>query len=543
MKSINKYITVISSTLLLTACSKDFLNRPPEDTITSANFYTNDDQIAAGTGPLYNIVWFDYNDKALLSFGEARGGNLQSNDRTAYIQFAVPATDQNTLFTGYKSFYKIVAQSNLTMQNITGAVNSTASQGMKRAGLAECKFMRAMAYYYLVSNWGAVPIIYDNVSQLSDATVVPNTTESVWQFIIKDLVYAAKNLPEAPYASGRVTKYSAEGMLAKMYLTRAGVGASGTRKQSDLDSAKYYAADVCKNSGLTLMSNYGDLFTSANNNCDHNNNENLFALQWQPVSSPWGVNNSFQAYMAFDPKITQTGDGWGSAQGCSADLLKYYIAHPEDSLRRKATVMFNADHYAELNQKDGGTDVTTTAISNLKKYVIGSPADNGGKGTTMAAYINTYMLRLAEVYLIYAESILGNTASTTDADALFYYNAVRQRAGLANKSSITFADIFQEKRVETAMEGGAWYEILRWYYFDPTGAKNYVAAQDKGNYTIAYQDGTNAPRKYTTTYTSAYYPVTDQTIYLPIPEAERVAAPNLSNTPVPFDFSKLPADY
>jgi hypothetical protein len=252
------------------------------------------------------------------------------------------------------------------------------------------------------------------------------------------------------------------------------------------------------------------------------------------------VNNSFQAYVAFDPKITQTGDGWGSAQGASADLVKYYIAHPEDSIRRKSTFMFNGDLYPELNKKDGGTLVTGTGMAYIKKYVVGSPADNGGKGAFMAAYINTYMLRLAEVYLIYAEAIMGNSASTSDADALKYFNAVRTRAGLTSLTSITFNDIFQEKRIETAMEGNAWYEVLRWYYFAPAKAKAYVAAQDRGNYTIQYIPGSTNPRRWNVTYTTQNFTFTDQSVYLPFPELELVIAPSLADAPVAFDFSKLP---
>ncbi|HVY74643.1 MAG TPA: RagB/SusD family nutrient uptake outer membrane protein, partial [Puia sp.] len=190
MKTIIKYTGFIALLALTQSCKKDFLDRPPLDQVTSGNFYKTDDEILAGTAPLYNIVWFDYNDKALLAFGEARGGNLNSNDRTPYIQFAPSATDQGTLLPGYKSFYKIIAQSNLTMQNITNATGSTASEEVKKMGLAECHFMRAMGYYYLVSNWGAVPIVYDNVGQLSNS-LLRNTIESVWQFIIMDLRYAA----------------------------------------------------------------------------------------------------------------------------------------------------------------------------------------------------------------------------------------------------------------------------------------------------------------------------------------------------------------
>jgi hypothetical protein len=542
MKPILTSALVFAIMVISQGCKKDFLNRPPLDQVTSGNFYKTDEEILAGTGPLYNIVWFDYNDKAFMAFGEARGGNLNSNDRTAYIKFAAQATDEGTLLPGYKSFYKIIAQSNTTMQSIVSAVGSSATDAGKRTGIGECRFMRGLSYYYLVSYWGAVPIIYDNTAQLSNNNK-RNTIESVWQFIIRDFTYAAKNLPVNASAPGRLNKWSAEGMLAKMYLTRAGLNKTeGSRSQADLDSAKYYAGDVIRNSGLTLLPSYYLLFTGAFNNSDHTNPnpESLFALQWAPTNSPWGINNSFQAYVAFDPKITQTGDGWGSAQGASADLVRYYTTHPADSIRRKATFMFNGDFYPELDQKDGGTPVTGTNLAYIKKYVVGSPADNGGKGAFMAAYINTYMLRLAEVYLIYAEAIMGNNASTSDPDALKYFNAVRTRAGLPSLASITFNDIFQEKRIETAMEGNAWNEILRWYYFAPAKAKAYVAAQDRGNYTIQYVPGSQNPRRWDVAYTPAYYSFNDQTVYLPFPEVELTVAPGLAEPPVDFDFSKLP---
>jgi hypothetical protein len=540
MKPIIKFTFILAAAALGQSCHKNFLNRPPLSQLTSDNFYTTDAEVAAGTAPLYNIVWFDYNDKSLLAFGAAKGGDLNSNDRTAYIQFDVSATDQSTLLTGYKAFYKIIAQSNTTMMNIQKAGGS-ASATMKSMGIAECRFMRAAGYYYLVSNWGAVPIVYDNAAQLSD-NIPRNTIESVWQFILLDLRWAAANLPSQPYQQGRLTKWSAEGMLAKMYLTRSGLGKSeGSRSQSDLDSAKYYASDVINNSGLSLVPNYSDLFTSANNNNTHNNQENLFALQWDPVGTPWGVNNSFQAYMAFDPKITQTGDGWGAAQGGSADLVSYYLANPADSIRRKSTIMFPGDVYLLLDQKDGGVIVPNSSnYAYVKKYIVGSPADNGGKGAFMAAYINTYMLRLAEVYLVYAESIMGNGASTADGTALKYFNAVRTRAGLNPMTSISFDDIFREKRIETALEGNAWYDILRWYYFAPAKAKAYVANQDRStNYSISLV-ANSSPRQYTFTSDIQHFALTDQTIYLPFPESEMVMAPSLGNAPVPFDFSKLP---
>jgi starch-binding outer membrane protein, SusD/RagB family len=551
MKYILKNTMIMLLAIAAFSCKKSFLNRPPEDQLTNANFYSTKAELLAGTAPLYNIVWFDYNDKAMLSFGDARGGNMISNDRDMFYRFAVPATDPWTLLPAYKSFYKIVAQANTTMQNIKKYAVAVADID-KQAAVAECRFMRAMGYYYLVTTWGAVPIIYDNVPQMSDQSVRRNTIESVWEMITRDLTYASKNLPATAPQVGRLTSWSAKGMLAKMYLFRSGVGSSGgNRNQSYLDSAKAYAKDVCNNGPYSLQPNYGDLFKSEFNNSSVNNNENIFSIQWMPIKEPWGINNSFQAYMARDGEITGSWDGWGAAHGASADLIKYYLANPADSFRRKATFMFDNDFYPEIRKDRNGYLFPsswngtawvkqTASIANTKKYIIGSVQDNGGKGSEMCEYVNTYMLRLAELDLVYSEAIMGNNTSTSDAEALKFYNRVRTRAGLPAKALITWDDIFQEKRIETVFEGSYWYELLRLYYFNPTKAKSIIAAQDKGAYTLQYVAATSNPRQYTVVYNLQTYAATDATFYLPMPEAELVKAPNLANPPVAFDFSVIP---
>src|SRR5690606_40353802 len=58
----------------------------------------------------------------------------------------------------------------------------------------------------------------------------------------------------------------------------------------------------------------------------------------------------------------------------------------------------------------------------------------------MNSGLNTYMLRLGEVYLNYAEAVLGNNASTSDPTALMYVNRLRERAGLQPKTTLTFED-------------------------------------------------------------------------------------------------------
>lgn len=572
-------ITVITISVLavffMQACKKDYLNRPPLGAPTAGTFYQTDADILNGTGPLYNGSWGGYNGTSLQYIGDIMGGNSLSDNyltRGAYLSFTVTGTDPSgALESAYQALWSVVANANVVAYNIRNA-GPGASQLARNAGLAECYFMRAAAYYYLVLDWGAVPIIYDNSAQLGDTSIRKNNLADVWKFIISDLTWAKNNLTVTPPQPARITKWSAEGMLARAYLIRAGLGQSGgQRTQSDLDSAKFYAGEVCNNSGLTLLPSYYDLFTSAVFSGNKAPAECLFGLLWV-ASGQWFVENHMQANLAYSSLITQTGDGWGGAFGASPSLMEYYMnpANAADSVRRRATIFMPNSFYPDINQAAGGWRVDTALFNNatnsvtgnhiyspvqsgtfygsdhafVKKYVIGSPADNGGVGTQQDENLSTYIFRLSEVYLIYADAILGNSSSTSDPQALQYYNAVRARAGVAPKTSITYADIFLEKKIEFAFEGHAWYDWKQWYYFDPANALQYFNTQNRGVYDISYNNG--APFiTYLNDVTNPaavgphYYTITAAASDLPYPESELLVAPNLALAAVPFDFSKL----
>lgn len=544
-RNYNKYLITFICLVALSACSKDFLNRPPEDAIVDVNFYKSSDQVLAGTAPLYNIVWFAYNDKASHGIGDGRAGVLMSGSYQV-DNIRMQTTDVTPeVYSSWTAFFNVVAQSNMVINNLTKYTAASVPENVKQAGIAEGRFMRGLAYSYLVQNWGPVPIIVDNNVLLTDTSITRNTIESVWEFIIRDLRFAAQSLPATPLQKGRLTKWAAEGMLAKAFLTRAGI--SGSRNQSDLDSAAWYANDVIVNSGAALMSNYEDLFMMKNNN----NPESLFALQWK-YDGDWGTQNSVQAFLAFGSEITGFGDGWGGDLGASLDQLQLYRI---DDKRRKGTFMFPGDHYSYIHQSvDDPNNPGKKIIQELqvpwnfvgteryntrawvKKYVVGRPEDNDGKVTQQHTEMNTYMLRLADVYLVYAEAILGNSPSTSDAKALQYFNAVRTRAGVPTKTSITWDDIYVERRLELAMEGQAWYDIVRLHYYNPSKAIALLNNQNRGTYRIVANAATNATSWTITSDTPAFYPVTESNFQLPYPAAEMTAAPNLRKPPVPYKF-------
>jgi hypothetical protein len=407
---------------------------------------------------------------------------------------------------------------------------------VKNQYIAEARFMRGTAYWYLASLWGDVILSENPETLVNNPIVNTNPRSDVFEFIMRDLEYAAKYLPETAAQSGRLTRYSAYGMLSRVYLSFAGLSDnpnSGTRNQTYLDLAKKAAEVVITKSSYSLMDDYADLFTIENNN----NTESIFALQWVP-NGDYGVTNTQQAYFACGSEITGDDAAWGYWTRASYNVL---LEYETKDLRRKATWMGYGDYYPEISKSSGGfTYEKTEEACNVKKGVVGSTKDNASI-SRMNSALNTYMMRLAEVYLIYAEAILGNSASTADADALTYFNRLRERAGLETKESITYQDIIHERRIELCMEGQYWYDLVRRAYYQQQEVINYIIAQDRGTIVpILYDTATNTATEDTSRDrgTRAIGQIDESIFLLPYPESEVVQNPLLKEAPVSYEFTE-----
>jgi len=551
------YIAVFISILILTGCSQDFLVRPPESAITDADFYKTDAQVMAATSLLYSKVWFDYNDKASYAIGDFRGGSsYDPYNYQGYVRFNVTG-DNAEMFAGWSAFFTVIGQSNMAIQNINKYGGAAVTGLVKKEAIAEARFMRACAYRNLVMCWGEVPIIENNQKLLTDTMISRNTVKSIWKFLTSEMRTVANDLPEVAYEKGRVDKWSAEGMLARFYLTRAGVeSVNGVRSKEFLDSAKYYSDRVIRLSGKSLMPDYASLFKYPYDN----NKESLFELQWV-FSTVWGVSNSAPAYLAFSSDIAN-GDGWGGSIGASWWILQKYeginaTGTTGDTIKGRtldqrlhATFMLPGASYPEITQSlpTGGeqrliypstisAQASTVAI---KKYICGQAKDMGGEASSQHYPNNTYMLRLAEMYLIYAEA---SEATGEDlGTGLVYFNEVHKRAGLGAKSSITFDDILNERFIEFAMEGMCWYDLSNLYYYNPQKALDILNSQDRGLFAV-YPDVFPNPTQWTFVKTPWYTPangdyrtITASTgnFYLPIPTSELAGAPNLRKPAVDY---------
>lgn len=501
--NILKYTLAIAGILSFSSCANDFLEQKNSYQISQDNFFDNDEAVSQAVMPLYSYVWYDFNDKFYYGMGDGRANNITAQ----YSGYVYPYTNftETGLSTGlteaWGALYSVVAQANNTINNIANNSTANVSETAKIQGIAEARFMRGLAYWYISSLWGCA-VIYNNTQDLVNNYVVsPNPVADGIEFAIRDMEYAAVHLPSASPATGRVNKYAAYAMLSRFYLSMAGLTTSGrydgsnvatdanrgTRNEYYLDAAKKAAAVVIEEGPYKLADTYAELFAASTFN---NNSESIFQLQFQ-AGAEGGLAQSMTRFLAWSTQVNQ-GNSWGGSTYCSYDLWEEFKEYEDqtlgtkvdDAIRRHNCIASYGESYPELSANPekpyvyGETENAGSQGANIKKYVIGTNAVNGFAVNNNSG-INTYMMRLAEVYLNYAEATLGNNGKTTDATALKYFNALRTRAGVATKNSLTFEDIRHEFRVETAFEGLYWYFIVRRGYYQQQEMVNYVNHQHR----------------------------------------------------------------
>ncbi len=596
MRSIKNYILLIFAALLFMMLScEDFLNRPDKGNYTLANFYKTDEQCLQAANPLYTVPWFDF-FRGWLRVGDCQSGNYYIDGNGFWM--LTPNDDMEEVKSMSASLWAVNARANTVLENINLYAGPQTTEIGRNTAKGEALVWKALSYFFMVRIYGAVPIVHNNTELMNSgeySTLYRAKIENIYEYIIMTLEQAIEWLPESN-VKGRLDKYSAYGLLAKVYLTKSGYGQSGSRSSADLEKAKEYAGKVVRESGKVLTPEYSDIFRGSHNQDD----ESLIAWRWITASDNyWTAMNDLQ------PDLTPSGfseaDGWGSWGGPSLDLQeafgeKYNGKTPSGAIsptrnnvdkRRKATMMMYGDVYSyfwrnnptkkDADNKDvtfpNGFDFTkfygtvlkdfhSSTGANVVKHIAGNNADHIGEfGTPMigrGTSLATHILRLADVYLVYAEAILGNSESTSDSEALWAFNEVRKRAGVSTKTSITWLDLFKERRLELAFEGDFWYDIVRWHYYKPDEALAYLNAQNRKTYfglsgyyinqgwntwgkeggypQIDEETGKASPR--IDTERPDGKPYTHDKFTMPFPSTDLQMNPNLSKDPIEYDISQ-----
>lgn len=567
-----KYTLLATAFGFVTSSCEDFLDKPAKDSYNVDIYYTSDSECYAGVNYLYNSPWYDF-ARGFIQTGDVLSGNLFFGD-SKFRDFSMNGTDED-LVNMSCSLWSVVAHSQQVYDNISRSEGPSAKA--KSDCMGECLTMKALAYFYLVRAFGEVPIVHNSTNEINAGSYngkYKAEKADIYEYIIMTLEKALELLPERATQKGRIDYYCAEGLLAKVYLTKSGLGHQGSRSQEDLDMAAKLAKDVIDNSGRSLMPVYSDIFRIENNECD----ESLIAWRWNAgTANSYTSGNCFQSDLApLGFEENQTWGGWRSPSVDLCDAFGVDVVNTDPSTRidtdarRKATMMLPGDVYEYFWQDKGGFDplrfyydaeygcgtnewqgpTGTQCVKHLAGNISDHEKGIGYPSIRMSTSLATHVLRLADVYLIYAEAVIGNQASTSEPSALKAYNDVRGRSvpSATPKTSITFDDVWKERRLELALEGDRWYDYVRLSYYDSARAISEIKAQRRNEmwninnlYKYYFENGvwdiSKASEGGNIGYNTQTPPpnINEKSFTIPVPTDDVVFNPHLLEDPVHID--------
>jgi len=286
----------IAAVLLLSqsSCKDDFLVEKPVTSLTTDTYY----KTAAGFEDLvrscYPLLRDIHQNRVLVLNGtdvftssagwnpDAKGTVNQPSPYDVYdVRFNAAIPELQSL---WQFLYAEIARTNTVISRAPLITNMAAA--LKDVRVAEAKFLRALALFYAVQQWGDIPMPSQEVTTPSKDFPRVASAE-VYKQIIADLLECEAKLPVTASNYGRATKGAAQFLLARVYLTR-GWNFKNTLggTNADFDAAVQYADKVIN--AYPLAANYKDLFPTRNTNPlnqykgaqNDKNAEIVFAVQY-----------------------------------------------------------------------------------------------------------------------------------------------------------------------------------------------------------------------------------------------------------------------
>ncbi|UGU16197.1 RagB/SusD family nutrient uptake outer membrane protein [Sinomicrobium kalidii] len=468
MKNSLKYILILG-TLALGACSKDYLDVEPQEG-TDENFYNNPTsasyalvgcydgmQIASGGigGLSFPVASEVLSDNCFGGTGNSDGYGFQAVDE---FDISRSPADANLYENNWIQYYRALYRCNVLIQKMAD-IDWGDDADIKVQYESEARFIRAHLYFEMVRLWGHIPLIIEPTTE----NIPQADPDEVYKVIAEDLVYAAENLPEEPYTeaeSGRVTKWAAEAMIARVFLYYTGYyNASDLVGVVNKAQALTYLEDVIANSGHSLVDDFAKLWpaTSVEDYAGEDNPEVVFSVK-HTYTSDFDGNTDGNHWMVMfgmrDYDHYPYGRGWGVTVN-----PKLWKAYNENDTRRGASVIAIDEEEIPYDKQDGHREYT--GYYN-KKYspVIDEDGNSvtdevGGENFQIGQFQDYFVMRYADVLLMAAE--LGSS------NAQAYFDQVRQRAYKENFTAIPAnpQNILKERQLEFALEGIRYWDLLR----------------------------------------------------------------------------------
>lgn len=502
-----KYMAVaaalMGSSITFQSCN-DFLDLKPQGAFTEAqlddssveglmsaayagleaHFFGNNESFA---GPITNWVFDVRSDDALKG-----GGGISMEQNIHQLEISNITSDNATaLFKWRNDFYAISR-----VHKAMNAIDMADNVNNKEALLGELKTLRAYFYFDLMRIFDRIPYFTENEDP-NGKCIDEYTRDQIFGFIKQDLESAYNVLPESQSQVGRFNKYVAAAILAKVNAFTGNY--AEVEKWSDM---------VIKSNKYSLYNNYGDMSKIAFNN----KNVSVMAIQFSTGNNNMHINwsNLLNTTMS-EGNLFGNGDDFFLG---SQNLVDAF-ATDENGL----PYLDGSEHYVKTSV-DGANDYQGNVDPRLdftvgrlgmpfrghtynmnwcrayeiygeysdKKCMIDPSSPDMVQGFPWGASgLNFCLIRYADIVLLKAEALIEQNKDLAEARNLI--NSVRQKAqrsvdadyspvdldptkanyevGLYPDDSKWTQDyarkaVRMERRLELALEGNRWFDLVRW---------------------------------------------------------------------------------
>lgn len=501
MKAI-KYIifttSIIGSTLFVSSCKKDFLEKSPygqftvdqmdessvEGLMASAyaglqgHFFGNNESFSA---PVSNWIFDVRSDDAYKG-----GGGLGMEGYITDLELSNFNSDNPTGLNKWRNNYFAIARVHKAMQ----AINDLAPAG-KESLLGELRLIRGHFYFDLLRIFERIPYL-DEKTDPTTATSDQFSREEIFGKIKDDFQYAYDNLPPSQQQIGRFNKYAAAAYMCKLLIETEKWGPAVDWADIVIGSNKYQ-----------LYNNYLDLSKIEFNN----KAESVFTIQFSTDNNNAHVNWGNLLNTTYSEGIYGNGDDFFLASQNLVNAFRTdanglpYLDTFNDTRLTSSGYTGNVDPRLDFTVGRIGfpfrghtynmnwtRDYATYGEHSGKKGLIASDSPDIVNGFPWGASpLNYNLIRYAEVLLWKAEAIIESNGDLSVARSLI--NEVRQKAKRSlNDLTYTPIDLDRakanykveeypstgfsqnfarkalrmERRLELAMEGHRWFDLVRW---------------------------------------------------------------------------------
>jgi starch-binding outer membrane protein, SusD/RagB family len=440
-----QYILLIGCFAGLFSCKK-VIDVFPQSNLNTATYYSNLEEVKAALTGCYNGM-----QRALSNewqFTELRsdnskqgspGSTASTNRDLSDLDMFTPATSHQAIYTYWAANYNNIRNVNILLQKLGVVYDPSAgtisfaeieipiTETDRKQLAGEAMAIRAHHYFNMVRLFGGVFLIHRPITPDEAKQLNRSAEAEIYKLIIADLTTAATSMNSLkfnqipPADLGRLTRWAAKGLLAKVNLTLG--------KKAE---AIALLQDVIANSGHSLQASYANVFSITN----EMNSEVLFAVRYKAGGFGLGSHfgNTFAPLGTGSAIINGDGDG-----------LNYPTAELDTATNgdlRKPTLI-------------GVFGTGSAAKWYVKKYLFPVTLVDDGES-------DWPVLRYADILLMLAEA-QGYTQASLD-----LVNMTRTRAGLPNltMANTTSAAQFEqalsnERRIEFAFENQRWFDIVR----------------------------------------------------------------------------------